>query len=160
MMIGSDIRYALRSLSRQKVGTGLVVAMLALGIAANVAVFSLVNGLFFRPFPFDESDRLVFVNEKAPKWNLEMTGVNFPDFDTWRKGQQQFDSMAVWTVQNLNLADGNNADRISAAVASHEFDDVLRLKPVLGRMFTADEDKPGGAHVTLIRATRSTCLAD
>ncbi len=149
-MIGSDIRYALRSLSRQKVGTALVVAMLALGIAANVAVFSLVNGLFFRPFPFDEADRLVFVNERAPQWNLDMTGVNFPDFDTWRKGQRQFESLAIWETEDLNLADGNNADRISAAVVSHEFDKVLRLQPVLGRMFTPDEDRPGGAAVALI----------
>jgi len=88
VMIGSDIRYALRSLARQPLGTVLVVGMLALGIAANVAVFSLVNGLFFRPFPFADPDRLVFVNEKAPKWNLDLTGVNFPDFDQWRKDQK------------------------------------------------------------------------
>jgi predicted permease len=150
IMLGSDIRYAFRSLSRQKFATGLVVGMLALGIAANVAVFSLVNGLFFRPFPFDEPDRLVFINEKAPKWNLDVTGVNFPDFDHWRNGQQAFESMAAWTIRNLNFADGTNADRISAAVVSHEFADVLRIRPLLGRMFTADEDKPGGTPVTLI----------
>ena len=149
-MIGSDVRYVLRSLSRQKVGTALVVAMLALGIAANVAVFSLVNGLFFRPFPFAEPDRLVFINEKAPKWNLDLTGINFGDFDMWRRGQQAFESIAVWTVQDLNLAEGSTADRISAAVVSHEFEDVLAIQPVLGRMFTPEEDRPGGAFVTVI----------
>ncbi len=149
-MLGSDIRYALRSLIRQKFASGLVVAMLGLGIAANVAVFGLVNGLFFRPFPFEQSDRLVFVNEQAPKWNLDMTGVNFPDFDQWRKGQQLFEGLAVWTTSDLNFSDGNTADRISAARVSHEFADVLRIRPVLGRMFTADEDKPGSAPVTLI----------
>jgi predicted permease len=150
VMIGSDIRYAVRSLSRQKMGAALVVAMLALGIAANVAVFSLVNGLFFRPFPFDEPDRLVFINEKAPQWNLDVTGINFPDFDTWRRGQQQFEALAAWGIRDLNLAEGSTADRISAAVTSHEFADVLRIRPVLGRMFTADEDKPGGDAVAVI----------
>lgn len=150
LMFGSDIRYALRALVRQRFATGLVVTMLGLGLAANVAVFSLVNGLFFRPFPFEQSDRLVFVNEKAPKWNLEITGVNFPDFDTWRTGQQLFDGLAVWTSANLNLADGQTADRISAAMVSHEFADVLRVRPVLGRMFTAAEDVPGGPAVALI----------
>ena len=149
-MIGSDIRYAIRSLSRQRMSAALVVAMLALGIAANVAVFSLVNGLFFRPFPFDEPDRLVFINEKAPKWNLELTGISFPDFDTWRRGQQQFEALAAWTSRDLNLAEGSTADRISAAVTSHEFADVLRIRPVLGRMFTADEDQPGGDAVAVI----------
>lgn len=150
MMIGSDIRYALRSLARQRFASALVVGMLALGIAANVAVFSLVNGLFFRPFPFDEADRLVFVNERAPTWNLDVTGVNFPDFDQWRKGQQLFEGLSVWTTSNLNLADGQSADRISAAVVSHEFATVLRIRPVLGRLFTADEDTPKGTPVTLI----------
>ena len=149
-MIGSDIRYAVRSLSRQRMSAALVVAMLALGIAANVAVFSLVNGLFFRPFPFDEPDRLVFINEKAPKWNLDLTGIDFADFDTWRRGQQQFEALAAWTSRDLNLAEGSTADRISAAVTSHEFADVLRIRPVLGRMFTADEDQPGGDAVAVI----------
>ncbi len=153
IMIGSDIRYAWRSLRRQTLGTALVVAMLALGIAANIAVFSLVNGLFFRPFPFDRPDRLVFVNEKAPKWSLDITGVNFPDFDTWRKGQTRFESLAIWDTENLNLADGTNADRVSATVASHELDEVLRVTPTLGRMFTVEEDQAGSAPVTLISDT-------
>ena len=62
--------------------------MLALGIAASVAVFGLINGLFLRPFPFPEPDRLVYLNETAPRWNLEYVGINFPDFDQWRKEQQ------------------------------------------------------------------------
>ena len=87
-MIGSDIRYALRSLSRQKFATGLVLAMLAMGIAANVAVFSLVNGLFLRPFPFDEPDRLVYFNEKAPKWNLEFVGHQLSGFRSVAQGPE------------------------------------------------------------------------
>jgi putative ABC transport system permease protein len=150
MMLGSDFHYALRSLSRQKAASALVVAMLSLGIAGNVAVFSLVNGLFFRPFPFEEPDRLVFINEKAPKWNLEITGVNFPDFDQWRKGQQLFDSLAAWDSTNLNLADGSSADRIQAAAVSHEFATVLRIRPFVGRMFSADEDKPKAAPVAVL----------
>jgi predicted permease len=152
-MIGSDIRYAFRSLSCQKFATGLVLGMLAIGIAANVAVFSIVNGLFLRPFPFDEPERLVFFNEKAPKWNLEVVGINFPDFDEWRKGQKLFDSMAIWSTSSLNLSDGTGAERISAAEVTHEFEDVLRIQPVLGRMFTADEDKPGAPYVTVIGQT-------
>ena len=69
LMIGTDVRYALRSVRRQKLASGLVMTMLALGIAANIVVFSLVNALLLRPFPFDHPDRLVFFNEKAPRWN-------------------------------------------------------------------------------------------
>ena len=76
IMFGSDIRYAWRSLTHQRFGSLLVIGMLALGIGSTVAVFSLVNGLFLRPFPFPNPERLVYVNEAAPKWNLEQTGVN------------------------------------------------------------------------------------
>jgi predicted permease len=150
IMIGADIRYALRSLSRQKTATTLVCAMLALGIAANVAVFSLVNGLFLRPFPFPQSDRLVFINERAPRWNLDVTGVNFPDFHQWRTTQQLFDGLAVWVQRNVNLADEATAERIAAAAVSYEFADVLGVQPLIGRMFTAEEDKPNGDTVTVL----------
>jgi putative ABC transport system permease protein len=149
-MLSSDIRYAVRSLWRQKFAAALVVAMLTLGIAANVAVFSLVNGLFLRPFPFPEPERLVFINEQAPKRSLDVIGVNFPDFDEWRKGQQLFEAIAAWDTRNLNLADGAAADRVTAVEASYEFADVLGVRPVLGRMFTADEDKPGAEPVVVL----------
>lgn len=150
IMIGSDIRYAVRSLSRQTFATGLVLAMLAIGIAANVAVFSLVNGIFLRPFPFNDPERLMFVNEKAPKWNLDVVGINFPDFDQWRKEQKAFEAIAIWGTSSLNLSDENGAERIAAAQVTHELEDVLRIQPVLGRMFTADEDKPGAPYVAVI----------
>ena len=60
--------------------------MLSLGIAANVVVFSLVSGLFLKPFPFPEADRLVYINETAPRWNLDVVGINYPDFHQWTQG--------------------------------------------------------------------------
>lgn len=75
-MTGSDVRYAVRSLVRQRLVTSLVVTMLALGIAASGAVFGLINGLFLRPFPFPDPDRLVYLNETAPRWNLDVVGIN------------------------------------------------------------------------------------
>jgi hypothetical protein len=149
-MLSSDIRYAIRALSRQRLGSALVVLMLALGIAANVAVFSLVNGLFFRPFPFDAADRLVYINERAPKWSLERTGINFPDFDVWRRGQQRFEAIAVYDRDDMNLSDGLTAERLSGAVVTHEFDEVLGVQPVIGRLFAAADDRPGGPDVMVI----------
>jgi len=90
-MLGSDLRYAVRSLVRQRLSTALVVTMLAVAIAANILVFSLVNGLFLRPFPFADPERLVAFNETAPRWNLEVVGINYPDFHQWRQGARLFD---------------------------------------------------------------------
>jgi putative ABC transport system permease protein len=149
-MFGSDLRYTFRWLARQRSSTALVVAMLALGIAANVVVFSLVNGMFLRPFPFDEPERLVYVNETAPKWNLDVVGINYPDFHQWRPNLKLFDGLAIWDEVAFNLSEGGSVERIDGARVTYDFADVLRLKPLLGRMFSADEDKPGGPPVVVI----------
>ncbi|HTI38941.1 MAG TPA: ABC transporter permease [Vicinamibacterales bacterium] len=148
--MGSDIRYALRALRRQRGATVLVLMMLALGIAASVAVFALVNGLFIRPFPFPNPDRLVYINTAAPKWNLDVVGVNYPDFDQWRKGQRLFDAIATYESSTFNLAEGGNPERIAGALITYEFPRVLGVNPILGRTFTPEEDRPHGAPVVLV----------
>jgi predicted permease len=144
------VRYAWRSLGRQRGSTALVVLMLALGIAANVAVFSLVNGLFLRPFPFPQPDRLVYINTAAPKWNLETVGINYPDVLQWRKNQKLFEAIGLYDSGNFNLSDAAGADRVQGALISGEFPKVLGVEPLVGRSFTVDEEKPHGAPVVLI----------
>ena len=149
-MTGSDIRQAWRALSHQKLGSGLVVLMLALGIGANVAVFSLVNGLFLRPLPFPEPDRLVYLNETAPRWNLETTGITYADFAVWLKEQQAFEAIAAFSPRPYNVATDNGADRVDGLSVSADFAKVLGIEPVIGRMFTAEEDQPKGPFLALI----------
>jgi predicted permease len=150
IMLGTDLKYTCRWLARQKFSTSLVVGMLTLGIAANVVVFSLVNGLFLRPFSVADPDRLVYINETAPKWNLEVVGVNYPDFDHWRKHAKLFDGIALWDEVSFNLSDGAGAERIDGATVTYDFPSVLGLRPLIGRTFTAEEDKPNGTPVVVI----------
>ena len=154
LMIGSDIRYAWRSLNHQRFASVLVIGMLALGIGSTVAVFSLVNGLFLRPFPFPEPDRLVYVNETAPKWNLEMTGVNYHDYAQWRRDQKLFEAIALYDERAFNLATDQGSDRMQGAAVTMDFMKVLGVQPVLGRMFNQEEDSPKGPLVTLIGEAR------
>ena len=151
-MTGSDIRYAWRSLLRQRGATTLVVFMLALGIAANVAVFTLVNGLFLRPFPFPNPDRLVYINTAAPKWNLDVVGINYPDFDRWTKDQKLFDALMTYDFSAFNLSDGTGAVRVRGAFITRDFTKVLGIEPILGRTFTAEEDQPKGPPVVILSA--------
>ena len=141
-MLGTDSEYTFRSLARQKLSTSLVVSMLTLAIAANVVVFSLVNGLFLRPFPFPEPDRLVYINETAPRWNLDVVGVNYPDFVQWREGATLFEASRSTTATSFNLSDGAGAERIEGATVTYDFATVLGVTPILGRMFTPEEDRP------------------
>ena len=149
-MLGTDVRYTLRWLARQKASSALVMGMLALGIGANVVVFSLVNALLLRPFPFPEPDRLVYINETAPKWNLETTGVNFPDFHQWTRAAQAFEALALFDEASFNVSDGRVADRIEGVRVTHGFARVLGISPLHGRMFTADEDRPNAPPVVVI----------
>ncbi|HET9371431.1 MAG TPA: ABC transporter permease [Vicinamibacterales bacterium] len=150
-MLGTDLRYTFRWLRRQKTSTALVVVMLTLGIAANIVVFSLIDGLFLRPFPFPDQDRLVYVNVAAPKWNLDVVGINYPDFAKWQEQVRAFEAIGIWDEASFNLsAPGAPAERIDGAEVTSGFAAALGVQPILGRMFTADEDRPNGPPVVLI----------
>jgi predicted permease len=150
IMLGNDLRYTLRWLARQKTSTSLVVGMLGVGMAANIVVFSLVNALFLRPFPFPEPGRLVDINETAPRWNLDVVGINFPDFHQWRQANQAFESMAIYDPTAYNMSDERGAERIEGASITYDFPRVLRIRPLLGRTFTAEEDRPKAPPVVVI----------
>ncbi|HEU4631338.1 MAG TPA: ABC transporter permease [Gemmatimonadaceae bacterium] len=146
----ADLRFAARSFGRQKGATAVVLVTLTLAVAANVAVFTLVNALFLRPFPFPQPDRLVYLNEQAPRWNLEFTGINYPDFDAWRRGTHRFAAMALMDQGSVNLADGATAERVQAAWVTYDMPAVLGVRPVLGRTFTKEEDVPDGPEIVVI----------
>lgn len=146
----SDLRFAARAFVRQPGITFLVVLMLALGMASGTAVFSLVNGVFLRPLPFPHADRLVMLDETAPRWNLEFTGVNYRDFAQWREGARAFASMGVITDASYNLADGDGAERVPGAAVTWDYGPTLGIEPVLGRFFLPEEDVPNGPPVALI----------
>jgi len=145
-----DLKMAFRTIRLKPWFSLMVIGMLALGIAGNSAIFSIFDGLVLRPLPFAESDRLVELDETAPKWNLRYVGVANPDFYEWRKSNSTFDAMAFFTGASYNLSDGRNVERIQAAQVTRDMLDVLRLKPMIGRDFRPEEDKPGGAKVVLL----------
>jgi putative ABC transport system permease protein len=146
----ADLRFAIRSFSRQPGATALVVCTLALAVAANTAVFALVDAVFFRSLPYANPSRLVDINEQAPAWGLEFTGVNYPDFDTWRANARAFEGMALWDDGSFNVADGNEATRIDGQYVTYDLAKVLGIRPIIGRTFTKEEDVPKGPNVVMI----------
>ena len=146
----ADLRFAVRSFSRQPGATALVVLTLSLAVAANTAVFAIVDGMFLRPFPFPHPERLVYVNERAPTWNLEFTGINYPDFHMWRQRARAFEAMALWNPTSINLADDAGAERADGLAVTYDFPKVLGIRPILGRTFTPEEDGPKPTRVIVI----------
>jgi len=146
----SDLKIALRNMSTKLSFSLMVIGMLALGVGGNAAIFSIFNGLFLRPLPFPEAERLIDLDETAPKWNLHYVGVSNPDFYVWRKSNSTFDGMAFFDDNSFNLSDHGTAQRILGANVTYDLLNVFGLKPVLGRNFSAEEDRPGGAKVALL----------
>jgi predicted permease len=146
----ADLRFAARSFGRQPGATALIFVTLTLGVAANTAVFAIVDGLFLRPFPFPQPDRLAYVNERAPSWNLEFTGIDYSDFHTWRQRARAFEAIALWSPTSINLADDAGAERVDGLAVTYDFPTVLGIKPVLGRTFTKEEDGPAPSRVVMI----------
>jgi predicted permease len=145
-----DLKIALRNL-RTKPGFSLmVIGMLALGIAGNAAIFSIFKGLFLRPLPFPESERLIDLDETAPQWNLQYVGVSNPDFYVWRRNNSTFDGMTFFDTSSFNLVDRGNAQRVLGGEVTYDLLDVLGLKPALGRNFLPEEDRPKGPKVVLL----------
>ncbi|MEP6833050.1 MAG: ABC transporter permease [Gemmatimonas sp.] len=145
-----DVRHAFRSFTRHPGATALVLSTLTLAVGANIAVFTLLDGVFRRPFPFPASDRLVYLNERAPKWNLDYTNINFADFVAWRERANAFEGMALFQSASRNIGNGDRAERVLGLRVTHDFASVLRVPLVLGRMFSAAEDLPNGPPVVVI----------
>src|SRR6185312_15236547 len=90
---------------------------------------------------FRSPERLVYINTAAPKWNLDTVGINYPHFDRWQKDQKLFEAITTYETTNFNLADGGGAERVGGAQITYDFPRVFGITPILGRSFTADEDR-------------------
>ncbi|HKX00678.1 MAG TPA: ABC transporter permease [Bryobacteraceae bacterium] len=150
MSLARDLKIAARTL-RTKPGFSLmVVGMLALGIGGNVAIFSIFNGMFLRPLPFAEPDRLVDLDETAPNWHLKYVGVSVADYRAWRKENTTFDGMGFFSNNSMNLSGLGQAQRVQGAAVTYDLLDVLKLKPALGRNFTPAEDQHSGPKAVML----------
>jgi putative ABC transport system permease protein len=146
----NDLCYALRQLRKNPGFTAVAVFTLALGIAGNIVIFSFFNAFYLRPFPFVDADRLVDMDETAPRWNLEYTALAYPDFAGWRELNRSFDGMAAWAYENYNFSFEGMVERVRGARVTHDLTAVLGIQPILGRSFSAEEDRPGGVKVVLL----------
>jgi putative ABC transport system permease protein len=148
MTLLQDIRYGARMLLKSPGVTFIVIIALALGIGANTAIFSVVNAVLLRPLPYDEADRLVLLNEKSPV--LDEMSISYPNFTDWRNQNQSFEKMGVYNRASYNLTGAGEAERIVTGQVSADLFSVLRVNALHGRVFTNEEDKPGGTPVVVL----------
>jgi predicted permease len=145
-----DLRYGVRMLLKNPGFTAGVVLTLALGIGANAALFSVVNGVLLNPLPFPQPEQLVMLHQSKP--NFEQGAIPYPNFRDWQEGNQAFTAMAIMRGFSFSLTGAGEPERLNARLVSGEFFSVLGVNPVLGRNFRPDEDQPGAGPVVIISA--------
>ena len=147
--LAQDVRYALRGVRNQPGLATAVVVTLALGIGANTAMFSVVNGVLLRPLPYAHPDRLVVVWNRWTSW--PKTWLSGPEVLDYSRQREAFDGFAAFDYTAVNLdGDRGEPERLRAGLIARELLDVVGVRPLLGRAFTIEEDTPNGAQAVLL----------
>ena len=145
-----DITFSVRVLLKSYAFTVVVVLTLALGIGANTAIFSFANGILLRPLPYPQSDRLAVIDETS-RHGEELSPVSYANFVDWREQNTAFEGIAVhFGTSRFGLSGAGEPVEIRGSRISYGLLEILRVSPILGRTFTADEDRPEQDAVAII----------
>jgi predicted permease len=145
-----NIRHALRVIRHNPGVTAVVVLALALGIGANIAIFSVINAVLLRPLPYRESDRLVQLWGQMLSRNIPFHFVPFPDFAEWRDQNRSFESMSAYRPSAMNLLNHGEPRRLNCLLVNASFFPMVGVPLLHGRSFSADEDKPGAPRTAVM----------
>jgi len=146
--VAQDLRYGIRILAKAPVFSLIAIATLALGIGANTAISSVVNGVLLKPLPFHDQNQLVSLFEEIP--NFKNGSISYPNFKDWRQMNRTFVDMAVYRSVGFNLSGNGEPERLHGEMISASFFPILGVNPILGRNFSADEDRLGANPTVMI----------
>lgn len=149
----TDLRHGVRSLRKNLGFTLVAVLVLALGIGANTAIFSVVNAAMLRPLPFPESDRLMRIWHTPPQKSfpgIPDFAVSAANYEDWEKQNHVFERMAIYSYKTFNLGGSGNPEVLRGTAVSPQFFSTLGVQPLLGRVFTADENQVGRGDVVVL----------
>jgi predicted permease len=137
----ADLKYGGRALLKHPGYALLAVLTLGLGIGANTAIFSVINGVLLKPLPYEHGDRLVVLQQSRPLSGQPQVGVAIAEyFDYRERGKDVFDGLVEYHQMNFDLINRGEPDRVNTGVVSHDFFDLLGIRPILGRTFIASDD--------------------
>ncbi len=140
----TDLKHAFRLLRQSRGFTLAAVSALALGIGANTAIFSVIDAVLLKPLPFPQPDRIVVLMNTAPQGSFPAASV--PKYNTWRRQTQVLEDISAYDTggPGLNLGGTGRPEQLKGIHVSYEFFDLFGARAILGRTFTADEDRPRG----------------
>ena len=146
--LGQDLRFAVRMLRKRPGFTAIAVLTIALGIAANTSIFSVVNGVLLRPLPVAEQDRLVVPNVIAPS-GFEIS-LSIPNFKDWREQSTTIESMGANASRSRTLTGGDRPQMVSTRIILGDWFETLGVAPLLGRLIESDETWAGAEPIAVI----------
>lgn len=145
-----DIRYGIRLLRRSPGFTTLAVLTIGLGIGANSAIFSVINGVVRKPLAYPDADRLMFITSQFPTLNFNKFWVSPPEYFEFKEHTRAFSHVGAYSTGAMNLSEGDRPERVNTAFVTASMFDVLGVQPQRGSVFTPDQDRPGADPVLLI----------
>ena len=138
-----DIRFAFRSLRKNRMFALFAIVTLGLGIGANTAIFSVIDGVLLKPLPYASGERLLLIRQSAPLAGRPNASVSIKELYDYREQTASFDALVEYHQMNFDLLKQGEPDRVNVGVVSHDFFNVLGIQAIYGRTFVADDDKPG-----------------
>ncbi len=142
-----DLRYGVRTLRKIPAFTAVAILTLALGIGANTAIFSVVNGVLLRPLPYRDPSRLVLIAEKSP---FPVISTSYENYVDWRDQSKSFEAMEATRAGSITLTGAGEPERLIVRMATAGLYPMLGINAAVGRTFLAEEDRAGGAPVALL----------
>ncbi|HWS87835.1 MAG TPA: ABC transporter permease [Pyrinomonadaceae bacterium] len=144
-----DVRFGLRLLWKRPGFTAVALAVLALGVGANTAIFSVVNAVLLRPLPYPGAERVVSFDGVNPSKGIEESNMSAPDFADWREQARSFEALAIYVQGGTNLTGADEPERVTAAWVGPDFFRVIGVGAARGRALLPEDERPGGAAVVI-----------
>jgi predicted permease len=148
--VKQDILYAFRNLLKSPGYAAVTVLTLALGIGANTAIFSVVNGVLLKPLPYPQAERLVFITSQFPGLGFDQFWVSAPEFVEFAQSNRSFEKVGAYRAGAVNLGTQDQPRRVNSAVVTSELMPVLGVSPLRGRQFTYEDTLPGAEDVAIL----------
>jgi predicted permease len=142
--LGQDVRHAARVFLKQPAFAAAAVLTLALGIGATTAIFSVVYAVLLKPLPFHEPDRLVSLMHRGPGVNIPSMNHGPVTYLTYLDHQRAFDGLGAWDSREVSITGRGDPEQVEALLVTHTTLPVLGVQPAMGRLFTKEDDAPGG----------------
>ncbi len=145
-----QLRHGLRTLSRSPMFTIVSVVTIAIGIGANAAIFSVVNGVLLKPLPYPKPDRLVAVRETSAALDLKDLGLSAADYFTFREDNRTFEQFGLWTNNQVSVTGLGAPEQVPSVNVTSDTLLALGVRPALGRWFSEKDDAPKAARTVIL----------